>query len=114
MRTVEQMKKWLEEEIKQADKILADFNDKFMVNPAYSLSWADETFKAAAAKEKYTMLLNTLNQNESITASSMVEWVTEDVVFKAGGREHSTSPCSNMIERYRLAVLAAFMKYITK
>jgi hypothetical protein len=95
---------------------LDKFTEEFAKDPAYALSWGNETFAAAAKMRVLKQIVNALedgNGNLENIRSTMMDRVLHKSKYPA----QSTSPTSNLIEQYELAACAEILsdlQYITE
>lgn len=86
---------------------IAEFTAKMAVDAAYTLTWGTSVFQAAAKERVLKQVLASIDQGDDVVAI-----VTDRVINKAKYPAHSTSPTSNLIERYELAALAEVLSAI--
>ncbi len=78
-------------------------------NISYTLSWSQEVFRAAAAKEVFSEILRVLINNQSETLDlnyKLEDFVKERLITLAKSPKFSTSTTSNLIETFTLAAWA--------
>lgn len=113
VRTMDELKGWLGRKELESQRTIDDFSLSLKKNPAYALTWADETFKAAAMLNVVQQLLEVANRTDkSVTIENISRYVLEDVMCKATFNEHSSSQCDNMINRYKLVALGEVARYL--
>lgn len=83
------------------DKFAADFAK----DPAYALSWGNDTFQAAAKMTVLKQIINAL-ENGNGNLDNIRSTLMDRVLHKSKYPPQSTSPTSNLIEQYELAACA--------
>ena len=73
-------------------------------DPAYALSWGNEVFRAAAKLKVVNEIINSLKDLEP--AENIKDALMDRIMHKSRYPAQSTSPTSNLIEQYELAVCA--------
>jgi hypothetical protein len=101
----------------QADGVQAKL-DKFMVDfhsdPAYALSWSNDTFSAAAKLRVLKQIIAALDDGTA-TLDNIRETMMDRVLHRSKYPPQSTSPTSNLIEQYELSACAEILsdlKYV--
>ena len=86
--------------------------DKFMVDfhsdPAYALSWGNDTFKYAAQLRVLKQIIAALEAGDA-TLDNIKSTLMDRVLHKSKYPAQSTSPTSNLIEQYELATCAEIL-----
>lgn len=103
--------KRLESGIKCGQESIAKFAEKLIADPAYTLSWGNDSFKVAATLKVQNQLLNALN--DGATVQQLKDTLTDRVINKSKYPPQSTSPTSNLMEQYELAAYADMLSDIT-
>ncbi len=101
----------LKRDIQQDKKQLAKFKKDFADDPYHALEWSLGAFAASARLRVSESAIKGL---KACAISEVLAWWTEELVRKASCSEQSTSPSSNLIERYHLeaaAELVAKLQY---
>ena len=95
----------------QADSVQARL-DKFAVDfakdPAYALSWGNDTFQAAAKLRVFKQIIVALEAGDA-TLENIRSTMLDRVLHKSKYPAQSTSPTSNLIEQYELAACAEIL-----
>lgn len=81
------------------DKFLLEFTK----DPAYALSWSNNTFKDAAELRVNKQIMLALQDGDA-DLDNIRSTLMERVLHKSKYPPQSTSPTSNLIEQYELAV----------
>jgi len=97
----------LQRELADLQESMDKFAAAFEKDPAYTLSWSLGTFEQAARQRKVKIVIAALERGVSI--ADIKQDLTRMVVDKAKYPAQSTSPTSNLIEQYDLAVTAALL-----
>lgn len=97
----------LQRELTELQESLDKFAAKFQEDPMHALIWSLSTFEQAAHQRKVKIVINALERGVSI--ADIKQDLTRMVVDKAKYPAQSTSPTSNLIEQYDLAVTAALL-----
>jgi len=87
---------------------LDKFAEDFAKDPAYTLAWSNDTFKAAAKMQLLRELVNAL-ENGNATLDNIRATLMDRVLNKSKYPPQSTSPTSNLIEQYQLAACAEIL-----
>jgi hypothetical protein len=103
-----------------AEKELARFSEAILVDPAYTLSWGRTAYEAGAnlrvAKEVLAGIAGWRerepNTADDLIISGVAQTLFGQVINRAGSPESSTSPTSNLMERYELAALVKALDLI--
>jgi len=110
--TIEIVKQHLESNKRIATIKVDELRLKMIENAAYALSWSDSAFTAAGEIAIADYILFAMRDNNELTMESLNRYITRDVIRMAQFIEHSTSQCSNMIDRAKLAAYAKLMEFI--
>ena len=87
-----------------AQATLNQFMSKFAEDPAYALSWGNDTFRAAAELKIAKQILAALE--DTATLENIRSTMMDRVLNKATYPAQSSSPTANLIEQYELAACA--------
>ena len=96
---------------------LDKFAEDFARDPAYALSWSNDTFAAAAKLRILRQIITAIQQDTSVDADSIRATMMDRVLHKSRYPAQSTSPTSNLIEQYELAACAyvlSNLQYVTE
>lgn len=104
---------------RQVDSTQASL-DKFAVefakDPAYALSWGNDTFANAAKLRVLKQIVNALEDGNG-NLDNIRSTLMDRVLHRAKYPAQSTSPTSNLIEQYELAACADILgdlQYVTE
>jgi len=92
---------------------LDKFAEDFAKDPAYALSWGNDTFANAARLRVLKQIVAALEEGTA-TADNIRDTMMDRILHKSKYPAQSTSPTSNLIEQYELAACAEIlsdMKY---
>ena len=95
---------------------LNKFAADFAKDPAYALSWSNDTFKEAARLKVLKQILAGL-EGGTATLENIRSTMMDRVLSKSKYPAQSTSPTSNLIEQYELAACAEILsdlEYVTE
>ena len=84
---------------------LDKFAQDFAKDPAYALSWGNDTFKDAAQLRIYKQIIAALMAGDA-TLENIRSTMMDRILHKSKYPPQSTSPTSNLIEQYELAAYA--------
>ena len=87
---------------------LDEFKVEFDKDPAYALSWGNDTF-ANAAKLRVLKQIIAACDNGTATVDNIRSTLMDRVLHKSKYPAQSTSPTSNLIEQYELAACAEIL-----
>lgn len=87
---------------------LEKFAEAFAKDPAHALSWGTDTFKTAAELKIYKQIVAAL-EDGTATLDNIRDTMMDRVLHKSRYPAQSTSPTSNLIEQYELAVCAEIL-----
>jgi CHASE3 domain sensor protein len=86
------------------------FAEDFAKDPAYALSWSNDTFKIAAELKILQQIIAALGEDgEGCTQADIQSTMMDRVLHKSKYPAQSTSPTSNLIEQYELAACAEIL-----
>ena len=97
----------LESGIKSGQESIEKFAEKLVADPAYTLSWGNDSFKVAAMMMVQKQVLNALN--DGATVQAVKDTLMDRVLNKSKYPAQSTSPTSNLIEQYELSAYAELL-----
>ena len=97
--------KRFQNQVESCQTKLDKFAIDFAKDPAYALSWGNETF-ASAAKIRVLKQIVAALENGDATLDNIRSTMMDRVLHKSKYPAQSTSPTSNLIEQYELAACA--------
>ena len=103
----EKLLKRLERKLESVNESLEKFQLDFAKDPAYALVWSGNTFKHAAEQRVLRGVVQFLK--EGATVESLRGTLQSAVLHAAKYPPQSTSPTSNLMEQYELAVRAELL-----
>jgi len=102
--------KRFQRKLDEAQSEVAAFVGKVQHDAAYTLSWSNSVFQAAAKERVYKQVIasikDSVSEDGELDLSNIIGMVTDRVLHKAKYPAQSTSPTSNLIEQYELATWA--------
>ena len=101
--------KRLESGIKSCQESAQTFAEKFLKDPAYTLSWGTEAFSNAAKLKVYGMVYAALTDETPCSIQAVKATLMDRVLHRSKYPPQSTSPCSNLMEQYELAAYAELL-----
>jgi len=101
--------KRLESNIKACKESAQAFAEKFLKDPAYTLSWGTGAFENAAKLKVYDMVYTALTAETPCSIQAVKDTLMDRVLHKSKYPPQSTSPCSNLMEQYELAAYAKLL-----
>ena len=103
----------LKNRIVTAKKTLEQFKERLDKHPVYAFEWARDAFYAAVEIDLLEEIIPILEEGKR-TPEQIAESLQKDLMNKArscGNR--STSQTSNLVDDYRIEVLAQTIEYLT-
>ncbi len=100
--------KRFQNQVESCQARLDKFAAEFAKDPAYALSWGNETF-AAAAKMRVLKQIVAALEDGNATLDNIRSTMMDRVLHKSKYPAQSTSPTSNLIEQYELAACAEIL-----
>ena len=110
MSQVEIITKVLNHRKNQNQEKIDRFAEKYQESPVEAFSWAKDDMEAAAENQVINKVLDALKK-ENADVNHIKNYLLENLVSKAKSVESSTSPVSNLQERYVLASYAKVYEY---
>jgi len=103
-----QIKKFADEKIDSGRHHLAQFQERFSVNPLMAFEYSDNAIRGSAEVEVGLYLINLLDN--ATTDEAFLEIMTDRALTGAQFPERSTSVTSNLAKTYVTAVWAELAK----
>jgi len=104
---------YLKHDIKDIDAKLAEFQEDFTKDPAYALTWSDQTFTNAARKRVYSTVLDALTAPKSkATLASVKEHLQKQLMNDAKYPSKSTSAAHNLMHQAEVSAIATVLEHI--
>lgn len=100
--------KRFQSQVESCQSRLDKFAQDFAKDPAYALSWGNETFSAAAKMRVLKQIVAAL-EDGTATLDNIRSTMMDRVLHRSKYPPQSTSPTSNLIEQYELAACAEIL-----
>ena len=103
---------YIRNSVDTANTYIADFANTLVSDPSHALAWSKNTFMYAAESEVRSRVLKQLDRmlqdgwTIGTAFSAVKNRLLADILNSASYPESSTSQADNMMNRYRLAVMA--------
>lgn len=94
--------------VEAADRRLAQFTDKFAIDPLYAFEWGMNAMEYAGKRDVAIILLARLEKNRDMP--TLIEWVREKVNGMAMYPVRSTSPMHCLAHQSELAAWATWLE----
>ena len=111
--TVEKLLTRYESDISSKEAKIKEFAEAVQKDPAYTLSWAQDIFAAAAEikilKQVRDYLTHEVNDTAADPASNLIDMLTSKVIHGAMYPSFSSSITSNLISKYETASAALIL-----
>ena len=109
-RRLDKLRRTIDSTSREADGKIERFTSNLRTNPAYAFEWSDTAFQAAATLDVNARVTNMLNSD--LTIDAVQKELIHEVVTGSRHPSHSTSQPSNLMQQYKLAVLASLLAAI--
>jgi hypothetical protein len=111
--TVDKLMSRYESDIRSREAKIKEFAEAVQKDPAYTLSWSQDVFAAAAEIKILKQVVAYLNHEVIYTAvdpvSNLIDMLTDKVISGAKYPSFSSSTTSNLISQYETASAALIL-----
>ena len=111
--TVEKLLARYESDISSKEAKIKEFAEAVQKDPAYTLSWAQDVFAAAAEIKILKQVVDYLNHEVGYAAaapvSNLIDMLTDKVINGAKYPSFSSSTTTNLISQYETAAAAMIL-----